>query len=61
QMQLFCFMNATFYILYSTSLNKYYIGHTEDEMISRLRRHNSNHKGFSGIFDFLLEQTFRKY
>ena len=38
----------TFYILYSSSLNKYYIGHTGDVIEERLRRHNSNHKGFTG-------------
>ena len=36
------------YILYSSSLNKYYVGHTGDKMEERLRRHNSNHKGFTG-------------
>jgi putative endonuclease len=36
-----------FYILYSKSLNKYYIGHTEN-LDERLRKHLSNHKGFTG-------------
>ncbi|MDP4680605.1 MAG: GIY-YIG nuclease family protein [Cyclobacteriaceae bacterium] len=36
-----------FYILYSQSLNKYYIGHTND-LDGRLSQHNSNHRGFSG-------------
>jgi putative endonuclease len=36
------------YILFSKSLNKYYIGHTGDELSQRLRKHNSNHKGFTG-------------
>jgi putative endonuclease len=36
------------YILYSSSLDKFYIGHTGDELSERLRRHNSNHKGFTG-------------
>ena len=35
-----------FYILYSDKLDKYYIGHTSD-LQERLRRHNSNHKGFT--------------
>ena len=39
-------MQAFFYILYSSSLNKYYIGHTEDSLQERLRRHNSNHSGW---------------
>ena len=38
----------TFYILYSASKDRYYIGHTGDEMEERLRRHNSDHKGFTG-------------
>lgn len=39
---------ATVYILYSGSLNKYYIGSTALAVQDRLRRHNSNHKGFTG-------------
>jgi len=35
------------YILYSPSLDRYYYGHTEN-VEERLRRHNSNHKGFTG-------------
>ena len=37
-----------FYILYSAFLNKYYVGHTGESIIERLRKHNSNHKGFTG-------------
>ncbi len=36
-----------FYILHSLILDKYYIGHT-GELEERLRRHNSNHKGWTG-------------
>jgi len=36
------------YILYSPIKDKYYIGSTSDELSQRLRRHNSNHKGFTG-------------
>ena len=36
------------YILYSASLNKYYIGFTGEVLDERLRKHNSNHKGFTG-------------
>ena len=42
------FMSAHFYILFSRSVNKYYIGHTEDLLENRLRKHNSNHSGFTG-------------
>ncbi len=38
----------TFYILYSVYLDKYYIGFTGDAIAERLRRHNSNHRGFTG-------------
>ncbi|WP_416188627.1 GIY-YIG nuclease family protein [Proteiniphilum sp.] len=37
-----------FYILYSEKLDRYYIGSTGDEIGERLRRHNSNHRGFTG-------------
>jgi putative endonuclease len=39
--------NYYFYIIYSQQLDKYYIGHTSD-IEERLRKHNSNHKGFTG-------------
>jgi putative endonuclease len=35
------------YILYSKNLNRYYIGSTSD-LINRLKKHNTNHKGFTG-------------
>ena len=44
-----------FYILYSATLNKYYVGHTADDLTERIRKHNSNHKGFTGgIGDWIL-------
>ena len=36
------------YILFSATLNRYYIGSTRDDLAERIRRHNSNHKGFTG-------------
>lgn len=41
-------MSSIVYILYSSNIDKYYIGHTDDDIIERLRKHNSNHKGFTG-------------
>ena len=41
---MFCYL----YILYSETANKYYVGHTCDELEDRLRKHNTNHKGFTG-------------
>lgn len=38
----------TFYILYSKIKNRYYIGFTGDKIEERLRKHNSNHDGFTG-------------
>ena len=40
-------MTYWFYILYSKSLNKYYIGSTKD-LNGRLRRHLTNHNGYTG-------------
>jgi putative endonuclease len=45
--RLFLFMEYYFYILHSTKRNKYYIGSTQN-LEERLRKHNSNHKGFTG-------------
>ena len=36
------------YIIYSQALNRYYVGYTGDSLAERLRRHNTNHKGFTG-------------
>jgi putative endonuclease len=44
-------MPATFYILFSSAANKYYVGHTADSISERLRKHNSNHKGFTGTYN----------
>jgi putative endonuclease len=41
-------MACYFYILHSSTLNRYYIGHTCDSLEERLRRHLSNHNGFTG-------------
>ena len=35
------------YILYSDTLDRYYIGHTQD-LSQRLQKHLTNHKGFTG-------------
>jgi putative endonuclease len=35
------------YIIFSEILNKYYIGYTSN-IKERIRKHNSNHKGFTG-------------
>ena len=40
-------MQAIFYILFSPSADKFYIGHTTEHIDERLRKHNSNHEGFT--------------
>ncbi len=36
------------YILYSAIKDRYYIGFTSDILSERIRRHNTNHAGFTG-------------
>src|SRR6059058_4802434 len=36
------------YILYSEKADKYYVGHSCDDLQERLRKHNSDHRGFTG-------------
>ena len=51
-------MQFTVYILYSTFKSKYYIGFTSDDINERLRRHNTNHRGFTGgIGDWIIVYT----
>ncbi len=41
-------MSIQMYILYSDTKAKFYVGYTADDLNDRLRKHNSNHKGFTG-------------
>jgi putative endonuclease len=44
------------YIIYSEIRDRYYIGYTSDELSERLRKHNTNHKGFTGrIGDWIIK------
>jgi putative endonuclease len=36
------------YILFSKTINSYYVGYTCNDLSERLRKHNTNHKGFTG-------------
>ncbi len=36
------------YILYSPDRDRFYVSYTCDDLNNRLRKHNSNHKGFTG-------------
>ena len=50
-------MNYYFYILFSLGRDRYYIGQTNN-LNERIRKHNSNHKGFTGkIGDWNLVYT----
>ena len=51
-------MNHCVYIHFSSSKNKYYVGYTGDALTERIRKHNTNHKGFTGgIGDWELKYT----
>jgi len=41
-------MSCHFYILFSELKNKFYLGHTCDDLSERIRKHNANHRGFTG-------------
>ncbi|SDD11193.1 GIY-YIG nuclease family protein [Niabella drilacis] len=40
-------MFYTLYILYSPTMNKFYVGFTSDEPEQRLQKHLTNHSGFT--------------
>lgn len=40
-------MNYLVYILHSQTLDKYYIGHTGEPIEERLRKHLSDHSGYT--------------
>jgi len=42
------FMMFHVYILFSQHKNRYYVGFTGDDLGERIRKHNTNHKGFTG-------------
>ena len=51
-------MKFYIYILYSCVKNKYYVGYTRNELKERIRKHNTNHKGFTGkVSDWILVYT----
>jgi len=44
------------YILFSPIKNRCYVGYTGDYLNERIRKHNTNHKGFTGgIGDWVLK------
>ena len=42
-------MQYTLYILYSATLDRYYLGYTSQSIEMRIKKHLSNHKGYTGI------------
>ena len=40
-------MKYLVYILHSKELNRYYVGHTGESITERLRKHLSNHSGYT--------------
>ncbi len=44
---MFFILMAYVYLLYSESLDKFYIGHTELLPVERLQKHLTNHDGFT--------------
>ena len=57
-MAFFYDMNCFVYILFSVSLDKYYVGYTCEQLSKRLAKHNSNHDGFTGnVNDWVIVYT----
>ena len=51
------------YILYSAHLDKYYVGYTSGTLSERVKKHLSNHSGFTGkAKDWILvyKETFKE-
>jgi len=42
-------MSFTVYILYSPKLDRYYVGYTSLSIEERIKKHLSNHKGYTGL------------
>jgi putative endonuclease len=54
-------MNCHFYILYSKLADSFYLGSTCDELTERLRKHNTNHRGFTGRTNDWVVVYFEKF
>ena len=52
-------MNYTTYILYSKSNEGYYTGSTSMPIDQRLKRHNSNHRGYSTTYSLYFRQIMK--
>ncbi len=51
-------MKYIVYIIYSGSLDKFYVGFTSRDITDRLSKHNSNHRGFNGKHaDWIIKLT----
>ena len=50
------------YVLYSTELDRYYIGFTGEEILDRVQKHLANHSGFTGKakdWQLVYKETFK--
>ena len=48
-------MKHVVYILYSHKKDRYYIGSTSDNISDRIKKHNTNHSGYTdGLGDWVL-------
>jgi putative endonuclease len=56
-MEDFLFMSFTVYIIYSSSLNQFYIGHTENLQDRLFRHNNSGSKATKKANDWTLKYT----
>ncbi len=54
-------MKYAVYILYSEIRKTYYIGYTGETISERIRKHNSNHKGFTGSANDWILKYFEIY
>ncbi|MDX2189255.1 MAG: GIY-YIG nuclease family protein [Bacteroidota bacterium] len=54
-------MEYLVYIIYSPLKDTFYVGYTSDTLTERIRRHNSNHKGFTGKSNDWELKYFEKY
>jgi putative endonuclease len=41
-------MPCYFYLLFSFSKDKFFLGHACGDLLERLKKHNSDHRGFTG-------------
>ena len=56
-------MEYYFYILYSAHLDKYYVGYTSGTLEERVKKHLTNHSGYTGKakdWTLVYKETFKE-